>query len=117
MIDQLSLIQIILVFVSTAYVVDRAGRFIRKERSQSIFKLLLTIWVWSSILLISLFPKLAYDISDAIGMGKNLDSLIFMGFIVVFILIYKLLSIIENVEKTVTDIIRKQAIESFKQTL
>jgi small membrane protein len=117
MISHFSLIQFLLVVLSAAFIIDRSRRFIRKERDQSIFKLSLTIFVWANIMMIAIYPKLAYDISDAIGLGKNLDSLIFMGFIIVFMIVYKLLSIIERVEKNVTDIIRKQAIESFKQSV
>ncbi len=114
--EHYSLIRILLIMISLAFIVDRWAKFIRKERDQSIFKLLLTLLVWSFVLVISILPTIAYEISEKIGLGKNLDSLIFMGFIIVFMLIYKLLSIIEKIEKSITDIIRTQAIENYRNS-
>lgn len=69
------------------------------------------MFIWSTVLLIGVFPSVAQSLASQLGMGQDLGMAIFLGFIVIFIIIFKLLSIIERTERTVTEIIRKQALD------
>jgi len=92
----------------------RIIKFSRRETSQTAFKLLTTIFIWGSIFAILINPSIAYFISRILGIGENLNTLIFIAFIFVFLLIFKILGIIEKIEKNITEIIRKEALKNIK---
>lgn len=108
---EISLIQIILALISLYFLLNRIIRFARKERTQTGFKLVVTLVVWGGVLFTSLFPVTVHTFSRSLGFGDNLNTLIFFGFVVVFIVIFKLLSSIEKLERGLTDIVRKEALK------
>jgi len=95
-------LSLILLIFSVYSIVDRIIRFIRKEQNQSVFKLVATIFIWGGISYIALFPI------------HNSNTLIFFGFIVVFFILFRLLSILEKNERLLTEIIRKEALKDLK---
>ena len=109
---QLSVIQIILAIIASYFLLNRTMRFMRKERTQTGFKLITTCIVWGGVLFTSLFPTEVHNLSRRLGFGENLNTLIFFGFVVVFIVLFKLLSSIEKLEKSLTDI-KKRSTEGF----
>lgn len=112
MIISYSLYKIGIILLSLFFISSRAVRFFRKETSQSFFKFLTTILIWTAISLLAAFPPLARFITKTLGMGENLNTLIFIGFIILFILIFKLISLIEKIERNITEIVRKEALRS-----
>lgn len=110
----ISIIRWILIGLALFMMIDRFIRFYRKELGQTFFKLFSTLFIWSVILIISLFPDFAYFISEKLGMGKSLNTLIFFGFVVVFMILFKILSILEKIEKEISKIIRELAIKNEK---
>lgn len=103
----ISIIRWILIGLALFFIVDRFLRFIKKETGQTFYKLFSTLFVWGAVLIISIFPDFAYFISGKLGMGKNLNTLIFFGFVVVFLVIFKILTAIEKIEKEITKIVRE----------
>lgn len=111
MILGISIIRWVLIVLSLFVITDRLLKFARREAGQSLFKFISSLTIWSVILLISIYPDFAYFIAGKLGMGKNLNTLIFFGFVVVFMLIFKMLSIIEHLESQITEIVRATAIK------
>lgn len=111
----ISIYRLVLIAVSALVVVDRLIRFLKKEESQSFFKLFSTLIIWLPILIISVNPDAAYSIINRLGLGQNLNPLIFISFILVFALLFKLLSLIENLERNITKIVREQALKEIQQ--
>jgi hypothetical protein len=106
----MSIYQIILATVSAIFLVNSIAKFVRRERSQTFFKLMISILVWGSIIFLALYPTTARVFSSAIGLGENLNTLIFIGFVVVFVILFKLLSLIEKLEHNISEIVRKEAL-------
>ena len=80
-------------------------------RDRTFYKLFSTLFIWGAVLIISIFPDFAYFISEKLGMGKNLNTLIFFGFVVVFLIIFKILAAIEKIEKEITKIVREMGMK------
>lgn len=107
---QYAIAAISLWFIATSFV-----RFIRRETTQSVIKFLTYLFIWSTVLMIGVFPSAARALASNLGLGQDLGMAIFLGFIVIFIILFKLLSIIERTERTVTEIIRKQALDEISR--
>ena len=107
--------QIFLAIIASFFLVGGFLRFIRRERSQTLFKLVVTSSIWGGILAISLFPNLSYTVSRSLGLGENLNTLIFIGFVLVFIIFFKLLSTIERLEQNISEIVRKEALNKINE--
>lgn len=111
MIFGISIIRWVLIILSLAIIGDRFIRFLKREAGQTVFKLITAFFIWGAVLIISIFPDFAYYISGKLGMGKNLNTLIFFGFVVVFMILFKILSMIEKLEKEITKIVREIAMK------
>ena len=107
----MNIYRILLIIVSLTVVTNSIIKFIMRQSGQSVFKVLSALVIWIPILFISFNPSYAYVMSKKLGFGDNLNTLIFMGFIAVFMIIFKLISIIEKLEQNITEIIRKEALK------
>jgi len=106
----MSIYQIVLALVALVFIGNGIAKFIRHERSQTIFKLGVSTVIWGSIMAFALFPRVSFMVSKSIGLGENLNTLIFIGFIVVFVILFKLLAIIERLERNLSELVRKEAL-------
>lgn len=109
----ITFISFLILLFSCYSIFRRILRFIRKEQGQSFFKLFSTVIVWGGIAYVGFFPSQARQLSRQFGFGDNLNTLIFFGFVVVFIILFHLLSIVEKSEKLLTEIVRKEALNDF----
>lgn len=90
-------------------------KFLSGRRNQTVFKFLANSTVWLAISLSSLFPSHVRIISQKLGFGESLNTFIFIGFIIVFVILFKLISIIERTERNISEIVRKEALSKISQ--
>ncbi len=83
----------------------------------SVRKFILWIFVWAGISVIAIRPQFVSVFADLTGLESGINALIFFGFIFLFYLVFKLFIILEHLERDVTNIVRKKAIEDFKNNL
>lgn len=102
--------QIFLSVVSFGIILDRTIRFLKREQNQSFLKYITVVCIWGSIGAISLFPQIAHYIRITFGFGDNFNTIIFIAFVILFVLYFRLLSIVERIESNITKIIRKEAL-------
>jgi hypothetical protein len=112
---EISIYQIILGLVALAFVINGTLKFLKRAQGQTIFKLLVTWAVWGAIFSLAIFPKVSHSISQKAGLGQNLNTLIFIGFVAIFAIIFKLLNIIERVERNISEIVRKEALSKIER--
>jgi hypothetical protein len=67
--------------------------------------------VWGTVSYVSLFPTHIRFLSRTLGFGENLNTLIFFGFVGIAAVLFRLLAIVENLERQLTDIVSKNALK------
>jgi hypothetical protein len=114
---KLTLYQILITLVAAYFIGERFTRFMRREKTQSLFKFLTIALLWFCIIAITDIPQFASWFSHVIGMGdKDGNSIILMGFVIVFLILLRMLSIIERIERNITDLVRRDALEDLKKS-
>jgi hypothetical protein len=114
--SNLSIPQMILTLVALFFLLKALLKFAKKERSQTFFKLFANVIIWGGIMLFSLFPKLTHIFSEKLGFGQNLNTLIFIGFVIVFMILFKIINILERTERNISEIIRKEALKEIENS-
>lgn len=107
---ELQLHQLILATISLLFICNGITKFIKREGKQTLLKLIFTVFIWANIFIFSIFPDSTHILSEKIGLGENLNTLIFIGFFIVFVIIFKLINMIEKIERNISKIIRKEAL-------
>lgn len=115
-IKDLQVYQILISILSVLMLAQGFGQYIKRKNHATTIKFLTRIFVWGGIGFVIIFPDFTMNrLSSVLGIKENFNALIFVGFLVVFIMIFKLLSIIENLEATITKIIRKEALREIEK--
>ena len=110
MFKAVSILQIILAITAIGFLLTGFFKYLKGQRSQTLFKLLTMLIIWGSVLLFSLFPSITHSISEKLGFGESLNTLIFIGFVIIFAILFKLINIIERTERNISEIVRKEAL-------
>ncbi|PIY71932.1 hypothetical protein COY87_03585 [Candidatus Roizmanbacteria bacterium CG_4_10_14_0_8_um_filter_33_9] len=111
------IVYIILICISLWFIGSKFAAFIRHEHNQTAYKFATTLFIWGGILFTSLFPGEVRRLSQQMGFGENLNTLIFFGFVIVFILFFRLLRSVENLERNITELVRQNALMDLKTKL
>lgn len=111
----LSIIQILLALLAFFMILQGLIRYIKREQRQTFFKVALSVFIWGAILIFTLFPVFSHIITRSLGFGENLNTLIFLGFIVIFMVITKIIRIIEKIEQNISEIVRKEALSKLEK--
>ncbi|EKE18625.1 MAG: hypothetical protein ACD_9C00280G0001 [uncultured bacterium] len=110
-----SLFQAIMAITSLMFLVSAWMKFLRREQRQTFFKLFTNNIVWLGILIFSLFPQSTHNISQKLGFGESLNTFIFIGFVIVFMILFKIITMIERIEKNISEIVRKEALDKITE--
>jgi hypothetical protein len=113
----LSISRIAIGLIALFFLSDGLIKFMRGEKSHTFFKLAVSILIWGGSLAIALLPRFDHVISKQFGLGKDIDILILGGFIVAFIFLFNLLRIMEGLERNITEIVREQSLEKFRENI
>lgn len=108
----LHLYQIVILILAAFMIYQGGKKFLRHEGGQTILKLLVRIIVWGGMAGIAAFPGLSTQVAAIIGIEGNINAVVLVGFILIFLMIFKLLSAIEGLERQITSLTRKEAIEN-----
>lgn len=84
-----------------------------KRGEMSVRKFVLWIAVWGGVSVLAVYPEFVKFAANVTGIESGINALIFFGFIFLFYLVFKLFIIVEHLERDITNVVRKKAIEDF----
>jgi len=109
------LYQILVTIIALIMIYQGVVKYIKGEARQTLLKLSVRILVWGSMALIAIFPNFTNILAHAIGIEGNINAVILTGFILIFLIIFKLLSAIERLEQQMTVLTRKDSLKEIKK--
>lgn len=105
------LYQLILLSVSLLMIFQGLQSYSKGKSGQTFYKLALRLIVWGGMAIVALFPTITKSIASFVGLEGNVNAVILTGFILIFLMIFKLLSAIERLERNISEITRKEALK------
>lgn len=102
--------QIILALISAYFFIERQRQYFSHSYAQSFLKYFSTTIIWGICFTIAIFPSLAHTLSVTLGFGNNYNTLIFTAFVIVFVILSKILNLIERIEKNITTLTQEIAL-------
>jgi hypothetical protein len=112
---KIHLYQIIVTLVSMFMIYQGFSNYVRGKSGQTIWKLFVRIIVWGGMAFIAIFPSFTNTLASIIGLEGNINAIILTGFILIFLIIFKLLSAIERLEQNISEITRKESLKEIKE--
>ena len=106
----LQLYQIVILALATFMIWQGGMKYLKHEDGQTFIKLAVRIIVWGGMAAIAVYPNLSNQVANYIGIEGNINAVILVGFILVFLMIFKLLSAIESLEQKISLLVREDAI-------
>ncbi|MEK7494299.1 MAG: DUF2304 domain-containing protein, partial [Patescibacteria group bacterium] len=71
--------------------------------------------VWGGMAIVVAFPKVTNFVADIIGIEDNINAVILAGFLLLFLMVFKLLSAIERLEQQLTVLTRKKTLDGIQE--
>ncbi|MGC9516969.1 MAG: DUF2304 domain-containing protein [Methanomicrobiales archaeon] len=86
-----------------------------KEGKTSMGMLIIWIAIWLIIISVSIFPESTSILANMFGIGRGLDLALILGLIGCYYLIFKIYTMIENLENEITKLVREIALQNEKK--
>ncbi|TSA45605.1 DUF2304 domain-containing protein [bacterium] len=112
MIFGLQLYQIIIAALSAVMIYKGMAEYIRREAGQTLLKLLVRLVVWGGMGAVVVFPSITNIFARVIGIEGNVNAAILTGFLLIFLIIFKMFSAIEKLEQNISMLARNDALKN-----
>jgi hypothetical protein len=103
------LYQLVIVLISAFMIFQGVRSYVRGKSGQTLYKVLTRIIVWGGMAIVAMFPNTLSLLAKTLGIIDNMNAVILTGFLLVFLMIFKLLSAIERLEQDISIVTRKEA--------
>jgi len=93
------------------------SRTLRQFRQGALSIVWLIFWIvfWIAVGGVALSPQTTDVVAKLVGVGRGADFIIYLSMIALFYLMFKLFGKIEDVEREITKLVRKLAIEEAEE--
>lgn len=112
---EIALYQIVIAVLAVLMIGKGIQNYLTKESGQTFLKLLVRIVIWGGMAVVVTFPKVSNTIAELIGIEGNINAVILAGFLLGFLMIFKLLSAIEKLEQQLTILTRKESLKDLEK--
>lgn len=100
----------ILILIFVAFVITKSvKRLMKKEISLLLFLFWISIWVFVAV--IGTFPVIIERAASLVGIGRGVDLVIYTAVFALFYFVFKIHVRVSKVEKDISQIVRKIAID------
>ncbi|MDI6644453.1 MAG: DUF2304 family protein [Methanobacteriaceae archaeon] len=106
--------QIVGVIIGIFGIIISIFRF--KERKTSLGMLFIWIIIWLIIIIVSLLPEATSILANMLQIGRGLDLILILGLIGCYYLLFKIYTMIENLENEITQLVRETALKNEKKS-
>lgn len=107
--------QVIVGAIAAFMIFQGTRNFIRGKSGQTLLKLFIRIFVWGGMLIIAVYPNIITMVAKILGIIDNMNAVILIGFLFVFLMMFKLLSAIEKLEQNVSELARNDSLKIINQ--
>jgi len=111
----LHLYQLVILAVAFFMLYQGITNYFKHQSGQSFLKFATRIIVWGGMALVVAFPDISNMIAGVIGIQGNINAVILTGFLLVFLMMFKLLSAIERLEQDLSMVTRNQALSDIEK--
>jgi hypothetical protein len=113
---KIHLYQIVIVGISSVMLFQGVREFFKREAGQTFIKFAVRVIVWGGMALVAIYPDVTIIFAKFLGIEGNINAVILTGFLLVFLIIFKLLSAIEKIEQNVSELTRREALMHLPET-
>ncbi len=107
--------QFIVVALALVEIYFGLEKYIKRRPGQTLLKLLIRIVVWGGMGLVALYPRLTDRLANIVGLEGNINAVILIGFILIFLIIFKILAVVERIEQDISVLTQKDALKHLKK--
>lgn len=107
---KIHLYQVVMLGISVVMLFRGWKNYRKKETGQTSLKLLVRLMVWGGMALLAIYPNSTRIVAKILGVEDNINAAVMIGFLLVFLIIFKLLSAIEKIEQNISEITRREAL-------
>jgi len=111
------LYQVIVVIVSVSMIFAGIKNYLSGKSGQNFYKISIRIVVWGGMSVIAIFPQITNTLASLIGLKGNINAVILSGFLLIFLMIFKLLSAIERLEQNISELTRKESLQKINNSV
>ncbi len=113
--NSIHIYQIIVTAIAILMIYQGINNFIKGKTGQTFLKLFIRISVWGGMAVIAIFPEFTNTLAEIVGLQGNINAVILTGFILIFLIIFKMLSAIEKLEQNISELTRKESLKEIKE--
>ena len=106
------LIQIVLVLFAAFAILRVLGRF--RDGVIRLPECLLWTSLWVGVAVVVLEPSLTQRLARVLGVGRGVDAVFYLSFVLLFYLVFRVHMRIRGLERQITELVRKFALLSAK---
>jgi hypothetical protein len=108
--------QVIVVGVASVMLFQGAKEFFKRETGQTFLKFAVRVIVWGGMGTVAVYPDITVVVAKMLGIEGNINAVVITGFLLVFLLIFKLLSAIEKIEQNISELTRREALSHLPES-